>query len=77
MGNVFQLCNDFYEERYYINRPANEPDPQGPNRGDKHTLRGGSFLQPLDEQNSSHREFLIEVGAWRIGAGFRIAASPK
>lgn len=38
-GNVFELCNDYYDGKYYINSP--EENPIGPMSGSGHTIRGG------------------------------------
>jgi formylglycine-generating enzyme required for sulfatase activity len=45
-GNVWEWCADRYDERYYERSP--EADPQGPSRGDRHLVRGGSW------NNSGH-----------------------
>ncbi len=40
-GDVFQWVNDFYDEHYYDNMPAQ--NPTGPGSGDLHVVRGSSF----------------------------------
>jgi formylglycine-generating enzyme required for sulfatase activity len=47
LGNVWQWMNDRYAADYYRASPGR--DPQGPNRGLEHALRGGSwyFRSPL------------------------------
>jgi formylglycine-generating enzyme required for sulfatase activity len=40
-GNVFEYVNDWYDENYYSNTPAN--NPQGPVTGGDKIIRGGSW----------------------------------
>ncbi|MEI6236088.1 MAG: formylglycine-generating enzyme family protein [Planctomycetota bacterium] len=42
-GNVFQMCQDFWEDRYPSSAPIR--DPQGPRESKGHTLRGGAWSQ--------------------------------
>ena len=41
LGNVWEWANDWYDEKYYQNSPA--VDPQGPSEGTLRVLRGGSW----------------------------------
>jgi formylglycine-generating enzyme required for sulfatase activity len=41
LGNVWEWVNDWYDEQYYQNSQAQ--DPQGPPRGQYRVLRGGSW----------------------------------
>ncbi len=40
-GNVWEWCWDYYDQTYYSRSPA--LDPTGPDQGEKHALRGGSW----------------------------------
>jgi len=41
-GNVAEWCSDWYDETYYRSSPSE--DPQGPQRGMKKVVRGGSWV---------------------------------
>jgi formylglycine-generating enzyme required for sulfatase activity len=44
IGNVWEWCNDWFDEKEYKNRTGqNVKDPQGPQSGSYRVLRGGSF----------------------------------
>jgi formylglycine-generating enzyme required for sulfatase activity len=41
-GNVWQWCSDYFDEKYYQTRPAD--NPQGPTHGTTRVIRGGSWV---------------------------------
>jgi sulfatase modifying factor 1 len=41
-GNVWQWCSDWFDERYYLTRPAD--NPKGPDHGTTRVIRGGSWV---------------------------------
>jgi len=40
-GNVYEWCQDWYNEDYYNNSPTK--NPSGPGTGSKRVLRGGGW----------------------------------
>ncbi len=53
-GNVAEWCNDIYSEGYYKESP--ERNPQGPAKGKKFVLRGGSWNSSAENCRSSSRK---------------------
>ncbi|MFM7149449.1 MAG: formylglycine-generating enzyme family protein [Gemmataceae bacterium] len=70
-GNVWEWCSDWFDEMYYQESPM--LDPTGPNNGEAHVLRGGSWIDAgwhCRSADRSHREALHYVG-------FRVAMTLK
>jgi len=53
-GNVWEWCNDFYQEDYYRKSP--ERDPHGPAKGETRVVRGGSWNSAAGKCRSSYRD---------------------
>jgi formylglycine-generating enzyme required for sulfatase activity len=54
-GNVWQWCNDYYQEDYYRHSPPR--DPPGPPRGQYRVVRGGCWNSKPDELRSAYRDY--------------------
>jgi len=52
-GNISEWCNDYYEEHYYQNMPAD--NPKGPGETAKQVLRGGAFHSATEFCRSAYR----------------------
>ncbi len=55
IGNVWQWCNDYYQEDYYKNSP--QRDPRGPARGEGRVVRGGCWNSKPDDLRSAYRNY--------------------
>jgi formylglycine-generating enzyme required for sulfatase activity len=71
-GNVWEWVNDFYDYRGYF-RVATA-NPTGPNKGETHVLRGGSWLSPVEEIRTTARMEAAPDARDNV-TGFRCAAS--
>jgi sulfatase modifying factor 1 len=69
-GNVFEWCNDWYDENYYGKSPGN--DPKGPATGPYHVTRGGSGSR---EPTASRVAYRIRGQLGYRWIGFRLASS--
>ncbi|MBM3239487.1 hypothetical protein FJZ31_24605 [Candidatus Poribacteria bacterium] len=73
VGNVSEWCADWYDENYYQNSPAR--NPQGPSSGKWRVLRGGSWLLNPDHLRVAYRYWFLP--AYRSSViGFR-CTSPR
>jgi iron(II)-dependent oxidoreductase len=83
IGNVYEYCSDWYDDSYYDQSPAD--DPQGPASGmttgagvaqGRHVIRGGSWLSFTDLCRADYRMF-DTADAQKLGTyGFRVCATP-
>jgi formylglycine-generating enzyme required for sulfatase activity len=71
-GNVWEWCQDWFDEEYYNSSPQN--NPQGPSNGSRRVLRGGSWLNDAKRSRCSHR-FGSDPGSRFRRIGFRICTT--
>jgi formylglycine-generating enzyme required for sulfatase activity len=69
-GNVWEWCNDWYSSTYYSTSPQN--NPQGPDTGSYHLLRGGSWHYDANYCRVADRSYYHPVGS-NYYYGFRVA----
>jgi formylglycine-generating enzyme required for sulfatase activity len=56
LGNVAEFCSDWYHQDTYSQYSGGEiKDPKGPESGDEHVVRGGSFLDMAGNLRSAAR----------------------
>jgi formylglycine-generating enzyme required for sulfatase activity len=68
-GNVWQWCSDRYDKDYY--KHSTKRDPQGPEKGDRRVLRGGSWIFNAHYCRSANR--LLNDPGYRVNYfGFRV-----
>jgi len=72
-GNVWELCQDWYDPNYYKRSPPN--DPTGPTSGASRVMRGGCYVQPANAHPSASRSWEGGLTDWweRGTLGFRVA----
>lgn len=56
-GNVAEFCSDWYNADTYADYTDRMKDPKGPESGEEHVVRGGSFLSTADLLRSAARDF--------------------
>ena len=72
-GNVWQWCQDWYDEDYYLK--SDGENPQGPARGAFRLLRGGSWILDPRYCRSACRNWFIPGDRFNY-LGFRIVVVP-
>ncbi len=57
-GNVAEFCSDWYQPDIYLQYPEGGiSDPKGPETGEEHVVRGGSFLNGAGALRSAARDY--------------------
>jgi len=64
-GNVAEFCLDFYSPDYYKADSTNLVNPGGPESGQEHVIRGGSFKSDARDVRSAARD-MTRTKAWLI-----------
>ncbi len=72
MGNVREICSDWYSSNYYYD--INQYNPQGPSSGTFRVLRGGSYLKKYGVRVSERDKFLPDEKLPDVG--FRVVYDP-
>ncbi|MBN1122424.1 MAG: SUMF1/EgtB/PvdO family nonheme iron enzyme [Anaerolineae bacterium] len=73
-GNVWEWLNDWYNSIYYQTLEDGVVNPQGPNSGDWHVLRGGAWYNGTDYIRATNRDS-SNPARTNNGYGFRCAVS--
>ncbi len=72
VGNAAEWVWDFYDKNYYHSFSSLEKDPQGPDSGHEHVIRGGSFRDQPEICGVAIRKKTTDYKNKMDGIGFRI-----
>jgi sulfatase modifying factor 1 len=64
-GNVAEFCSDFYSPNAYNSGGGETVNPKGPESGQEHVIRGGSFKSDAKDVRSASRDF-TKTQSWLV-----------
>ena len=73
-GNVWEWCQDYFDEKYYAQKV--ESDPQGPSSGNGRVLRGGAWNYGGGHSRAAYRGSYVPYGRDNLDGGFRVVCVP-
>ncbi|HEX5273209.1 MAG TPA: formylglycine-generating enzyme family protein, partial [Gemmataceae bacterium] len=73
-GNVYEWCQDWYDENYYRN--SSKKDPQGSEKGERRVVRGGSWGSDAGSCRAANRDH-VGPDVRGYGVGFRVVLARR
>lgn len=61
LGNIMEYCSDWYAPDAYAKTETKITDPKGPESGEEHVVRGGTFTSDAKDLRSAARDYTRSV----------------